>query len=170
MPFYTYLKPTFEVQAVLQARTEGKMIRFLKEEDRNECIKLMEEFYETDAVSHKIPKEYIENTVDFALSDSPFNKIIICKSEESYAGFCHLSFTYSCEVGGLVLMIEEIYIKDEFKGKGFGTALFVFMRNEYDATVKRYRLEVVESNKPAIKLYERLGFGNLAYKQMILDI
>ncbi len=146
------------------------MIRFLDESDKDECSKLLKEFYETDAVDHKIPEEYIENTIDFALSDSPLSKILICKVKEQYAGFCHLSFSYSCEVGGIVAIIEEIYIRDDFKGKGLGTNIFNFIRNEYDDKVKRYRLEVVHDNDSAIKLYERLGFKNLAYKQMTLDI
>ncbi len=145
------------------------MIRFLNDADKNECTKLLEEFYETDAVCHKIPKEYIVNTIDFALSDSPFNKIIICKHEDNYAGFCHISFTYSCEAGGMVLLIEEVYIRDAFKGKGLGTAIFEFIRQEFDGKVKRYRLEVTDNNASAIKLYERLGFEYLPYKQMILD-
>ncbi len=146
------------------------MIKFLSTVDKLQCIELFEEFYNTNAVSHKIPKQYIENTIASALGNSQLNKIILCMSQDKYAGFCHICFTYSCEVGGTVLMIEEIYIRDEFKGQGFGTAIFNFIRNEYDEKVKRYRLEVVENNAAAIKLYERLGFTTLDYKQMILDI
>ncbi len=145
-------------------------IRFLIETDKKPCIELLEEFYESNAVSHKIPKEYMEHTIDFALTNNVHNKIIICKINDNYAGFCHLSFAFSCEVGGLVLIIEEIYVRDEFQGQGLGTAIFDFIRCEYEGKVKRYRLEVMSDNAPAIKLYKRLGFKDLDYKQMILDL
>ncbi len=146
------------------------MITFITEADKIECCKMVEEFYQTSAVDHSIPSEYINNTVEFALSDNPYNKILICQHDNKYAGYCQLSFTYSGEVGGLVVLIEELYIRDEFKGKGLGTSLLKFIRNEYDGKAKRYRLEVTQDNANAIKLYERLGFEELPYKQMILDI
>ncbi len=146
------------------------MIRFLEAIDKVECFKMMEEFYRTDAVEQDIPKEFIEGTIELALTDSPYNKIIICLDGDNYAGFCHISFTYSCEAGGLVVMIEEIYIRDSFKGNGLGTAIFGFLRDSYDNKIKRYRLEVVHDNVSAIKLYERLGFKELTYNQMVLDI
>ncbi len=146
------------------------MIRFLEKNDTEKCIEMLTEFYETDAVVHNIPKEYIQNTIDVALSDSPYLKILIYEIEKHYAGFCTLSFTHSTEAGGLVLLIEEIYIRDTFKGQGIGTAFFHFIRNMYDDTVKRYRLEVDFGNQAAIRLYERLGFKTLPYAQMVIDL
>ncbi len=146
------------------------MIDFIKPIDKNECCKMMDEFYSSDVVDHSIPKKNIENTISLALTDNPYNKVIICKYEKEYAGYCHISQMYSCEVGGIVLFIEEIYIRDKFKGKGLGTDIITFIRKEFDSKVKRYRLEIVSSNMSAIRLYERLGFEFLAYKQMILDI
>ncbi len=146
------------------------MIRFLQEKDKQECIKMMEEFYKTGAVAHDVPKEFIEKTVELALNNSPYNTIIVCLDENEYAGFCHIAFTYSCEVGGKVAIIEEIYIRDGFKGKGLGSAIFAFVHNKFDTEVKRYRLEVVKDNISAIKLYENLGFKEISYMQMGLDL
>ncbi len=146
------------------------MISFLKAGDKDDCIKMMEEFYKTSAVEHDVPQQHIIDTVEFALTDSPLNKIIICNVNGSYAGFCHLSFSYSCEAGGTVALIEELYIRDGFKGGGLGTAIYDYIRSEYDSKVKRYRLEVSSDNCAAIKLYEKLGFKFLPYKQMVIDL
>ncbi len=146
------------------------MIRYLEKRDAEECVKMLEEFYQTDAVSHKIPTEYMQNSVDLALNNSPYIKILMCEIEGKYAGFCTLSFTLSTEAGGVVVFIEELYIRDEFKGQGLGTAIMKFIRDEFDKDVKRYRLEVTEHNVKAIKLYEKIGFEGLSYKQMVLDL
>ncbi len=149
---------------------EVVMFNCLEKIDVDEYIKMVREFYSTNAVSHNIPDENIHNTITHALNNSPYVKIIICKRDGKHVGFCNLSFTYSTEVGGIVVLIEEIYVRDSFKGQGIGGAFFKFIHDEHDDKVKRYRLEVTEGNAAAIKLYERLGFEAVPYKQMMLDI
>ncbi len=146
------------------------MIRYLEERDTQDCFEMLKEFYSTDAVSHEIPNEYLHNSISGALNNSPYIKILICENEGEYIGFCTLSFTYSTEAGGAVVLIEELFVKDAYKSKGYGTAMFNYIRNEYDGSAKRYRLEVTSHNFSAIKLYERLGFEEVPYKQMVLDL
>ncbi len=145
------------------------MIRFIEPKDKLACIAMLNEFYNSEAVLHNIPLEHIENSVDLALAGNPYSKIIICEIEGKYAGFCNISFTHSTEAGGLVLLIEEIYIKSEFQGQGLGSYILNFLKKEYDLKVKRYRLEVTASNTKAVKLYEKYGFKTFEYKQMILE-
>ena len=70
-------------------------------------------------------------------------------------------------MGGRVVLLEEIYIKDEFRGKGIGSRFIQFVINQHPA--ERYRLEVSEENRRAEQLYERLGFQCLPYLQMVLE-
>jgi ribosomal protein S18 acetylase RimI-like enzyme len=65
-------------------------------------------------------------------------------------------------------MIEEIYLKESCRGKGFGRQFFRWLFQEYPQ-VKRFRLEVTKANAGAAKLYASLGFVPLEYNQMILD-
>ncbi len=146
------------------------MIKYLEQQDTAEYEKMLAEFYSTNAVSHNIPKEYLKATTQQALNNSPFVKIIICKQGDDYAGFCNLSLTYVTEVGGLTVFLEELYVRDKFKGKGIGTKIINFIRSEHDDKVKRYRLEVTNENERAIKLYQNLGFKASPYKQMVLDL
>ncbi|MFR5112285.1 MAG: GNAT family N-acetyltransferase [[Clostridium] leptum] len=71
-------------------------------------------------------------------------------------------------VRGKTLMIEEIYLKESCRGKGFGRQFFRWLFQEYPQ-VKRFRLEVTKANAGAAKLYASLGFVPLEYNQMILD-
>lgn len=65
-------------------------------------------------------------------------------------------------------MIEEIFIKEDFQGKGIGSKTMRWILNAYPKA-KRFRLEVTDSNDAAISLYENLGFDFLDYQQMVLD-
>ena len=65
-------------------------------------------------------------------------------------------------------MFEELYLKEEARGKGYGTMFFEKIIEQHPE-VRRFRLEVSRANKDAVRLYERLGFTFLEYDQMIKD-
>jgi ribosomal protein S18 acetylase RimI-like enzyme len=72
------------------------------------------------------------------------------------------------EAGGDTLWLEDLYIRKDFRNKGLGKEYFNFIFSEYKG-VRRFRLEVEDTNERAVKLYKSLGFEFLEYKQMILD-
>ena len=88
----------------------------------------------------------------------------------SYTHLAHLSFTHSNEVAGMVLLIEELYVLPKFQGKGIGSRFFDWLFEHYAGKIKRYRLEVTHVNEGAIRLYERRGFKELNYFQMVYDV
>ena len=83
-------------------------------------------------------------------------------------GYALLSKTFSQEVGGRVVWLEEIYLRENSRGKGLGKEFFAFFKQKY-AAARRLRLEVEPDNARAEKLYRSLGFEELGYKQMVLD-
>ena len=65
--------------------------------------------------------------------------------------------------------IEELYVDSDFRGLGIGSRFFDFLKDEFKGKIKRLRLEVGDENEGAKKLYERLGFEFLDYRQMVID-
>ena len=65
-------------------------------------------------------------------------------------------------------MFEELYLKEEARGKGYGSRFFEAVMKERPE-IRRFRLEVTGSNEKAVRLYRRLGFEFLDYDQMALD-
>ncbi len=89
----------------------------------------------------------------------------IFEHEGETAGYALIAKTFSPEAGGVVVWIEELYVREGFRGKGLGKAFFAYMEQNYN--VSRYRLEVEPDNVRAKKLYSALGYKKLPYEQMI---
>lgn len=145
------------------------MIRKINMDDKALYMELTTEFYASDAVMKPVPNEYIENTFSELMRSDDYLECYILSSDDRPAGYALLAKTFSQEAGGLAVWLEEIYIRDEFRGKGLGSEFFEFLKNGPAKDAKRIRLEVEEDNKGAIRLYERQGFTILPYMQMIKD-
>lgn len=143
-------------------------IRDMKEEDRDRIMQMVECFYASPAVEHPIPTSYFENAyTEMCNGGSQRLRGIAIEWEGVLAGYCQLSFSYSTEAGGVVVLLEEMYMDSAFRGKGLGSAMFQFIKDEYRGKAARLRLEVARSNARAIELYTRQGFESLGYIQMI---
>jgi len=145
------------------------MVRDIEKEDRSEFITMVEEFYSSPAVVGHVSPDNFQTTFDVALDKSPFLRALIIETDNQIGGYGLLSFTYSNEVGGMVVLFEEVYIREAHRGKGLAGEFFKFVESEYPSA-KRFRLEVRHDNENAIRLYKKLGYRNLNYNQMIKDI
>lgn len=146
------------------------MIREIKKEDKMEYVKMAKEFYSSDAVEHSIPDVNIENTFQELMRSKDYTEGYIIESDKKAAGYALLAKTFSQEAGGMVIWIEELYIKPEFRSLGLGSEFFRYMKGNLLDESRRVRLEVMKNNKKAISLYEKIGFDDLSYSQMIMDI
>ncbi len=93
------------------------------------------------------------------LDNSSFGNIWLMHYEEQLVGYCVLTLGYSLEFRGRDAFIDEIYVKDDFRGKGIGTEAIKFMEQACkNLSVKALHLEVEKSNNSAHALYKKVGF------------
>lgn len=145
------------------------MIRKMTENDKELYITMAEEFYNSDAVLHPIPRDQFEKTANEALRSDEYAEIYLLEYEGETAGYGLTARTFSQEAGGQVLWIEELYIRKEFRSKGLGREFFSSLEDKNRGEIVRLRLEVEADNTRAISLYERLGYEVLDYVQMVKD-
>jgi ribosomal protein S18 acetylase RimI-like enzyme len=126
------------------------------------------EFYGSGAVLRPVPDGYFAGTFDALVSGSPFLDGFVAEEDGTVAASLQVSLTWSNEAGGLVVWLEELYVRPERRGRGLGTALIRRALAEYGGKAARFRLEAEPSNEGAMRLYRRLGFRELPYRQMIL--
>jgi len=138
--------------------------------DSDVFLALANEFYSSPAVCHSVPQRHIELTFNECLSDSPFARGFILECDGSPAGFALLSFMHSLESGGRVVLLEDLYVQEAFRGKGIVSAFFKKLFAEYDSKVTRYKLEVTKDNTNAIDIYKHYGFEILEYIEMVKEM
>lgn len=144
------------------------MIRDAVTSDKQTFLAMAGEFYSSPAVIKPVDPEIFEATFAAAMNKSPFVRLLMIEKDEKPIGYALLSFTYSGEVGGMAVLIEEIQIDEAHRGGGYGHKFFEFLEQEYP-TAKRFRLEVSKDNIKAIDLYKRLGYKVLDYAQMVKE-
>ena len=143
------------------------IIRDMEMKDREQVLALEELFYDSDAVCHPVNPSVWERCFDAAVKKTSTLRGLILEEEET-VGYAYVTTFFATEAGGLCQMIEQIYIKEEYRGRGYGSRLMRWLEEEYP-DVRRRRLEVTEENRDAIRLYKRQGYEFLGYLQMIKD-
>lgn len=76
-----------------------------------------------------------------------------------------LAKSFSTEFGKNCIWIEDLYIKDEYRGMGIGSNFFKYIEEKYTDVV--FRLEAEEENERAVKVYKKTGYKELPYYEMI---
>lgn len=133
--------------------------------DKEAVTKMMRTFYASDAVSTNGSDEIFSNDIDACAGSSPYAEGYVFKDGENYLGYAMLAKSYSTEFGKNCIWIEDLYLLPTARNHGIGKAFFTFVRQKYPDCV--LRLEVEKTNLNAIALYEKCGYEELPYMEMI---
>lgn len=128
-------------------------IREIKADDFTGLITLFTEF----ATFEKTP-EKMANTVDRMIVEQEFfNGFVALNDSEEIVGYVTHFFAYYTWIGKSLYM-DDLYVKEEFRGHGIGTEL-INKVIEYAKTTncQKVKWQVSEWNKPAIEFYKSLG-------------
>lgn len=142
-------------------------IKLFSEEDRDSYLTFSRDFYSGGAALHPIPESHMQHTFDRLVQGMPYADGFMLYDDGKRAGYCLISFLWSTEAGGLVALIDELYVSPDFRGKKIGNTFLDQIEAYYQGKIVGFRLEVCESNDGAIRLYQKHGFDFLNYRQMI---
>ena len=78
--------------------------------------------------------------------------------DENAVGFALYFFNFSTFLGKNGLYLEDLFVRPDFRGKGYGKALLMHLKDIAIAeNCGRMEWSVLDWNKPAIDFYKQLG-------------
>lgn len=140
------------------------MIRRMNESDRESVMDMMRTFYASPAVLTNGSDEIFVADIEECVSDSPYAEGYVFENSGEIIGYSMLAKSYSTEYGKRCIWIEDIYIKEGYRGKGIGSEFFRFLEESYPDVL--FRLEAEEENERAIHVYKKSGFDVMPYLEM----
>jgi len=99
-----------------------------------------------------------EQLVDVLFGERPAAGVLLAFEGQSPVGFAVYFHNYSTWVGRPGLYLEDLFVKPEHRGKGFGRALLVRLAKiALERNCGRMEWSALDWNEPAIKFYHSLG-------------
>ncbi len=132
-------------------------IREARVEDLSLVFQFIRELAEFEQLSADVSatEEQLRRTL---FGPRPFAATLLGFLGDEPAGFAVYLFTYSTFRASPILYVEDVFVREPWRNRGVGRALFVEMfRIAHRAECGRVEWSVLDWNAPAIAFYERLG-------------
>lgn len=139
-------------------------IRLMTKNDKPAILEMMRVFYASPAVFTNGSEEIFINDIENCVNDSPYLEGYVVENSKEIQGYTMIAKSFSTEFGKPCIWIEDLYIRDEYRGLGIGNMLMNFITQKYTDCI--FRLEVEEENQRAVNLYKKCGFTVLPYLEM----
>jgi GNAT superfamily N-acetyltransferase len=131
--------------------------RVAEESDAATLIEFMREYYAFDGHSFQEPKAHA--ALIALLRESNLGRVWLILDGLTPVGYIVLCFGYSLEWLGRDAFVDEFFLREEYRGRGWGRRTMEFVEKEaQDFGIRALHLEVVQQNRTALDVYRRLGF------------
>src|SRR5437667_4328090 len=99
-----------------------------------------------------------EQLVDVLFGERPAAEVLLAFEGQSPVGFAVFFYNFSTWLGRPGLYLEDLFVRPEKRGKGYGRALLIELAKiGRDRGCGRMEWAVLDWNGPAIKFYRSLG-------------
>lgn len=140
-------------------------IRKILESDKKVVVDMMRKFYSSPAlITHGSEKIFLNN-VESCLKNSPYLEGFVFCAENKIIGYGMIAKSFSTEFGGECVWIEDIYLEENFRGRGIGTSFIKFVKENYPEKI--FRIEAEHDNLKAVNTYKNFGFKELPYLELV---
>jgi len=90
--------------------------------------------------------------------EKPAAEVLLAFEDETAVGFAVFFHNFSTWLGRPGLYLEDLFVRPEDRGKGYGRALLIHLAKiARDRSCGRMEWAVLDWNEPAIQFYRKLG-------------
>jgi ribosomal protein S18 acetylase RimI-like enzyme len=108
---------------------------------------------------HPFDEETVRAALSGLLANPQFGQIWLICDGEAPAGYLVLAYCYSIEFKGRDAFVDELFLVEDHRGKGWGEAALDFAAEAArGAGIRALHLEVLRANTRAQGFYRRLGY------------
>jgi GNAT superfamily N-acetyltransferase len=138
-----------------------KIVNFQIRPARVEDVPIILDLIRDLATYERAPDEVVATEgqlVDVLFGARPAAEVLLGFEEESPVGFALYFYNFSTWLARPGLYLEDLFVKPEKRGKGYGRALLVELAKiARDRGCGRMEWAVLDWNEPAIQFYRALG-------------
>lgn len=121
-------------------------------------VAMMRGLYAEDPASAPADAARFPETIRVLMAHPERGRVVLILADDDPRGYALLVPYWSNEFGGMLLFIDELFVKPEARGRGLGRGLVEWVKAERPFDAVAVLLEVSPVNVRARRLYESLGF------------
>lgn len=142
---------------IIETAVEGFTLRFAEPSDVPLILRFIQDLAEYERLPHEcVATEGALKETLFA--ERPYAEVLLGSYEGTPTGFALFYTSYSTFLARPGIYLEDLFVKPEWRGRGFGRALLEQVaRIAVDRNCGRLEWAVLDWNVDAIGFYERLG-------------
>ena len=127
--------------------------------DEELVLSLMREFYEIEHLAFsEAPARAALRQI---LESHQHGVVALMHAGDEVAGYLALTFGFSLEFHGRDALMDELYVRETYRGRGAGTLSLAFAEEICRTEgIHALRLEVDRANSDAQRLYHRAGYAD----------
>lgn len=141
----------------MQTKIPDFVIRFAEREDAAVILRFIRGLAEYERLSHEVTatEELLRETLFGARQVA---EVIIGEFRGEAVGFALFFHNYSTFLGRPGIYLEDLFVKPEMRGHGFGKVLLAYLAKlATERKCGRVEWSVLDWNTPAIGFYQKLG-------------
>jgi len=145
------------VKQPTQTRIPGFVIRVAEKEDAGLILHFIKGLAEYEKLSHEVTatEELLRETLFGARQVA---EVVIGEYRGDAVAFALFFHNYSTFLGRPGIYLENLFVKPEMRGRGFGKVLLTYLAKlATERQCGRVEWAVLDWNEPAIRFYKKLG-------------
>ncbi len=125
--------------------------------DEGALVEMMREFNEHEGI--RFDERAVRDALGLLLADASLGRVWFIGAGAETLGYLVLTFGFSLEFRGRDAFIDELFVRDEFRGRGLGASAIRFAEGvRRERGVRALHLEVERANTGAQSVYRKAGF------------